>query len=604
MTNWKAAQSAIREIVVALGAGEATVEQYELLDSLLIEHDQAAEYFAVLMEQEASLHDATRNTAVISHRVAKSLTVMDRQREGLIRSCEADESSLSNDVFESSDWQGEVVPANLTPGTVPSIRFVVSHGAVALAAVVLLILTGWLSFNSSNTQLFLGTERDNAISQMNGKSASTQLVAMSRCIWDDAANEGPSIGQMISAGRSLSLVEGIAEFDAGLTSQQSASVRVSGPATVFISQDGLPELAHGLMTLRTQDLLAPLSFPTPAGYVAISEHASLGIAVEGEMTSIHVFQGTVEIQRPESLAAADGNSSRTKLGVGEAITFHAGLKSGTDSPKRSDALPEQFAFTRSLDAGKLLITDEYRRAVLASNPAIYWQFEDRLSRDFANSGEDKELYGKLRGAATTRSFGNNHVLEFGLTPTVGAVVSEQLWPSQKLDSYTVELWMKASHFHYSAVIGLVDPKPDKTKRQKHGFFFGLTGPSGIHADYFGDRANALRFIHRSPAAREGGAECISPMPYSVREWQHIVLRKSDEQLDLLLNGEVIDSTRDAAPLPANLRLVVGQLYATLDERTFTGQVDEIALYNHALSDDEIKRHYLLIKEPKVSDAFL
>jgi hypothetical protein len=44
-----------------------------------------------------------------------------------------------------------------------------------------------------------------------------------------------------------------------------------------------------------------------------------------------------------------------------------------------------------------------------------------------------------------------------------------------------------------------------------------------------------------------------------------------------------------------LHLVIGQLYTETVERFFIGQLDEVAIYNRALSGDEVETHHDLLR---------
>lgn len=569
--SWVEDKNMLREIALALGAGEVAEESLIQLDAILLRHEAAPAYFAEMLDQDGSLRDAARSQLIAAG------------------SCEP--LGMHNDLA--------VTPRSLVSGTATPRRglpvrwfsaadlpSVASHAAAVLFAALLLAWFGYLPSKSSDQ-----TQREAERAQ-----ASTQLVSMSQCVWQGELEEGPSVGKLFSSGNSLSLLEGIAEFEAGLSPRRRALVRVSGPATVFVSQDGMPELSQGLMTLRTYDLSSPLVFPVSAGSLELSANTYLGISVEGETTSVHVFTGAVTVRR-HVLHSELTDGASFDLRSGEAATYDSGHGVGA-TPRLSGAVPHLFAFTKSLSAEKLVVTEAYRKAVLRSDPAIYWQFEDRSAREYENAGYAEGQRARLRGEASLRRFAENQVLEFGLTPTVGAVVSEGLWPQHPLKSYSVELWTKPSHYHYSAILGLVDPKLTAEKKQKHGLFFGLYGPQNLGDDHPHEIINAFRFVHRSPVATMDGAECNPSLPYAVREWQHIVMRKDRAEHSLFLDGEIVATTTDSNPLPAGLRLIIGQLYTntSVSGRAFTGQIDEVALYEHALTDAEVLEHYRLVDQ--------
>ena len=70
---------------------------------------------------------------------------------------------------------------------------------------------------------------------------------------------------------------------------------------------------------------------------------------------------------------------------------------------------------------------------------------------------------------------------------------------------------------------------------------------------------------------------------------------------LYVNGELVAEGEDASELPSGLRLLVGRLYPSQGVRPFIGQLDELALYNRALSAEEIATHYQLVRPKTASE---
>ena len=104
--------------------------------------------------------------------------------------------------------------------------------------------------------------------------------------------------------------------------------------------------------------------------------------------------------------------------------------------------------------------------------------------------------------------------------------------------------------------------------------------------------NRVRFVHRAPATADhyDGTHVISEQAYEARMWQHLVAQKRDEDVELWVDGERILSKGEPNPLPAEMRIVIGQLYPHLNHRPFVGQIDEVAVYERALRDEEIQAH--------------
>jgi hypothetical protein len=155
------------------------------------------------------------------------------------------------------------------------------------------------------------------------------------------------------------------------------------------------------------------------------------------------------------------------------------------------------------------------------------------------------------------------------------------------------LWMKPSHHHQGSLVGFVGAFDPKLRKNTHGVLLEIAGP--IH---FGpSRINRLRFLHRSPlsAVPTKDATCFSQKTYSARRWQHVVATKEGDKLHLFVDGVLVTSSEIVDPTPIGLQLVIGQLYTDSLDRFFVGQLDEIAIYDRALSPSEAARHHDLLR---------
>jgi hypothetical protein len=87
----------------------------------------------------------------------------------------------------------------------------------------------------------------------------------------------------------------------------------------------------------------------------------------------------------------------------------------------------------------------------------------------------------------------------------------------------------------------------------------------------------------------------------LRRWQHLVAVKDGAAMKLYINGELVGEGRDTNELPTGLRLLIGRLYpdSSRSVRPFIGQLDELAIYDRALSPEEIAKHFQLIR-PKTA----
>jgi hypothetical protein len=104
-------------------------------------------------------------------------------------------------------------------------------------------------------------------------------------------------------------------------------------------------------------------------------------------------------------------------------------------------------------------------------------------------------------------------------------------------------------------------------------------------------------VHRDPPSRDVsvGKSCLSTKRYRLRRWQHVVAVKQGSEMRLYLDGELVGQDRVETQLASRLSLVVGQPQSDAPrDFWFIGQLDELALYDHALTQDEVLTHYQAI----------
>jgi hypothetical protein len=92
-----------------------------------------------------------------------------------------------------------------------------------------------------------------------------------------------------------------------------------------------------------------------------------------------------------------------------------------------------------------------------------------------------------------------------------------------------------------------------------------------------------------------GMSLYSGQRYAARRWQHVVAVRNRDSLKLYLDGELAQTGRATGSTPKGLQLVVGQLYTDSLYRPYIGYLDELAIYDRALSAEEVEHHYRLIR---------
>jgi hypothetical protein len=95
----------------------------------------------------------------------------------------------------------------------------------------------------------------------------------------------------------------------------------------------------------------------------------------------------------------------------------------------------------------------------------------------------------------------------------------------------------------------------------------------------------------------------------VRTWQHVAAIKDGSEMRLYHNGQAVASRDDPRTLGRSLRVLMGQLFPRspyikdeVTSRLFVGELDEVALYDHALSAAQLKERVDLAQPDKRIEA--
>ena len=78
----------------------------------------------------------------------------------------------------------------------------------------------------------------------------------------------------------------------------------------------------------------------------------------------------------------------------------------------------------------------------------------------------------------------------------------------------------------------------------------------------------------------------------INQWYHLVVKRSGDDFMLYLDGSLVATGADSRPIPdPNTSFQIGTAEGGHPERVFKGLIDDIRIYNRALSDAEIQELY-------------
>jgi hypothetical protein len=205
---------------------------------------------------------------------------------------------------------------------------------------------------------------------------------------------------------------------------------------------------------------------------------------------------------------------------------------------------------------------DYPAAIEASEPLSYWRFE-------GNYQDEMNRYNLLPS-------GVNFVDGAGGAPNkalFGRVTSHQAQVLyEEMDSFTYEFWFNP--------IGL----------SAQSYIFFRNPGSEQHAVIYAYNPDALEFFF----ARDPSNAFIRPLvniPNNTDQWYHcVVINDFDaNQMRIYIDGELVNQTDDAHAVPGTGELVV--VGGSDQGDNFNGYIDELAVYNYMLTEEQIQTHF-------------
>jgi hypothetical protein len=543
----------IYRILVAMSAGEATPEQEARLDALVREHAWA----------RACVVDATIQISDLEWEVREGDAVV----EGRVRPSHAGAVELAARRATEAAHGRSQTWGKLSRTWRPA------ASAFALGAAAALLLMFRLGFQRPAPHDFAIEEAPDAVPV-------ARLVSNTSFMIDSHAGQAIKAGDAIHAGRSVTLFEGVAEVEF----EKHVTMRLKGPALLSIDSSGVPHVKYGRIIVANQGR-RKFRLDLPVAMTTIEQNSYVGIDGHGDDAFVYVFEGALQLT-PERSAS----SQAVNAGVG--LRVRRGARSNMVLNQLAiDSTAFDFELVMASDP--IDVTSEYVQVIDAGHPIAYWRFEDEDGRLVKNEmGSTHALEARGEGVRIASRDGNG-VAEFVIRDSAATLASIGAWDDLNDRDYSLEMWVKPSHFQWGTLAALVEHGVDSEGEiERHAMILELHGANAPPEG----RAKAIRYLHRSPPSeRQGGTSCFSSVFYRAQVWQHVAAVKRGDQLNLYLNGELAASAVDATNLPGGLQLVVGQLFSFGTVRPFVGHIDEMAVYDRALSVEEIRQRVAVMR---------
>ena len=401
----------------------------------------------------------------------------------------------------------------------------------------------------------------------------------------------PGEGSVVTAGR-LRLRSGRLT----LAFYSGAALTVEGPADLELLAADRVFCHRGKLRARVPRGAEGFTVRA-AGYEVVDLGTEFALNLEpGGKSQVMVFQGEAAV----SVFGKDGRSIGGALlnGVRRSVEVDPDAGHIQDVP----AQPEAFIPLGQFVPAPLELDEGYPAEVLAAKPWGYWRFESMEGCCVPNEVAGGQPLRALGGVALERSPGGNGWARFRADDYDQAFLTDGAWSPPRARGYAIELWVQADlpspgAFGQTALVGLI--AKDIRTATNHVSYLELAG----RGRRFPHEPCAVRFLDRWPAAMTGGVDVFSRRTVVPALWHHVVGQKSGDRLELYVDGEPVgtspaklnaDGPDDAATTPCYL--LVGRLkqYSQPPQmsevRPFEGRLDELAVYDHPLSPEEIRRH--------------
>jgi hypothetical protein len=585
-------QNELRELAWSYHEGTLSADQAQRLEELVLRDAEACALFVrwSTMVNDLEWQCASVNPADISL--------------AAVGEVEEDQVPPSSALLASSDQQSELLAPPLAESNLPVLSFIgkfFSGGNAAGGSGVgmPMFFTLLMAAMALTAGFTLWLVRDNDLRRTEGDRVArgsridampvAYLTSANGCAWGGDSVKTWTVGHSVESGSEIALHSGIAEFRL----DNGVSFGMEGPASLLLASPSKLVLQYGKLTAHVPWGSGDFKIVL-AGCRVAARDAEFGLSLTGEKLDIHVFSG--EVMATNSLASAQADDEDVSYDENDfanaVITAGRALRLTARGEMLrvvgwEKAVPDHFVTKLSM-SGPLTVTDEYVNQIKSAQPVGYWRFEQVSDSKIPNeikSGpplivrEHSSLVGDAGNLSAELHWGSNWDLR-----------TDSKLPLMRSD-YSIEAWVKPSHLHRGNLISL-----ECQGRKKSNARIELQG--GMGDAYSSMVRGSLRFVHRDyPQQRALSVSCFSSSPYTVRRWQHVAAVKTKSKMVLYIDGKRVGSSDlgEGLDFPKDVYVLVG-LNSSISGRRFVGQVDELAIYDRALTEEEIVRHFNTVNE--------
>jgi hypothetical protein len=354
---------------------------------------------------------------------------------------------------------------------------------------------------------------------------------------------------------------------------------LQGPAELDVASADRVFCRRGKLRTRVPPGAEGFTVVAPGSAVVdLGTEFALNVAADGK-AEVMVFEGRAAV----SVLNAAGHTLSSEERQGRAA-----LEIDPSAGRIRDvaAEPERFVPAAALVPPALVLDPSYPADVVAARPWGYWRFAA-----WAGGVVPNEVAGRP-GLRTVGGVGLDGTAVFVAGRPGQYLLLDGAWAPPRATGYAVEVWALSQGFQHSSLVAL---SPADSDSDRHAALLEFTGRSRalLHEEC------AIRCLDRWPAGKNGGANAFSSAMYTPNHWHHLVAQLGPAGLELYVDGKLA-GTAPPCPAPGTgpCRMVLGRMKDQPDAdprqiRSLVGRLGELAVYDHPLPPETIRRHAAL-----------
>ncbi|WP_307377114.1 PKD domain-containing protein [Microbacterium sp. W4I20] len=236
--------------------------------------------------------------------------------------------------------------------------------------------------------------------------------------------------------------------------------------------------------------------------------------------------------------------------------------------------------------------DAYGKSVFGLDPTLYWRLGETGSATTAADAGMNKSTGTYTGSTSVLVKGQTGVLS-GVSntavrwaPTTGTTTVRLAGTKQYVNPqiFSVEAWFKTSTAAGGKIVGFGDSNNGLSSSNDRHIFMTPNGKLN-----FGVYNNVQNLI-------------TTPSSYNDAQWHHVVGEMSGDGMSFYVDGNLVGSNPNTVAQNYNGYWRVGNDNGWGGATTFTGTIDEVAVYSAPLTGAQVNEHYQLGAFGSVNEA--